>query len=261
MCTGVFGKRDVGRIEREYLDVLGFELKLSESDLLEHEQGIIAAITESPSSATTSSPIAFPTKSLPSTPATATATATAVVVVSPPPTPKRERQISYPELAYPTPPASAATTTTTSMAHYAYQQHQQQYTAERRHKRRRLPSPVATAAAVAAAVAVAPSSSSSSRTSSSSSPPDLSNSPDSDSDSSDSESSLSPRTPPEMGMDVDPASPVKAHQQHKFQPRKMMNLKHGFSTMDLLRSFPIPRMSTSWIFHIPFSFFLCHAML
>ncbi|KAF9555233.1 hypothetical protein CPC08DRAFT_643144, partial [Agrocybe pediades] len=41
MCTGVFGKRDVGRIEREYLDVLGFELKITEEDLLKHEQGIL----------------------------------------------------------------------------------------------------------------------------------------------------------------------------------------------------------------------------
>lgn len=41
LCTGVFGKRDVGRIEREFLDVLGFELKITENDLLEHYDGLM----------------------------------------------------------------------------------------------------------------------------------------------------------------------------------------------------------------------------
>ena len=36
MCTGIFGKRDIGRIEREFLAVLDWELKLSESDVLAH---------------------------------------------------------------------------------------------------------------------------------------------------------------------------------------------------------------------------------
>ncbi|KAF8801669.1 hypothetical protein BYT27DRAFT_7235654 [Phlegmacium glaucopus] len=44
LCTGVFGKRDVGRIEREYLEVLNFELGVSESDLLSHHQGLLDAI-------------------------------------------------------------------------------------------------------------------------------------------------------------------------------------------------------------------------
>ncbi|KAF9008541.1 hypothetical protein BDZ89DRAFT_1168222 [Hymenopellis radicata] len=35
-CTGVFGKRDIGRVEREFLDVLDFELHVSEADLLMH---------------------------------------------------------------------------------------------------------------------------------------------------------------------------------------------------------------------------------
>ncbi|KAI6036398.1 hypothetical protein BKA83DRAFT_4162287 [Pisolithus microcarpus] len=35
-CTGVFGKRDVGRIEREFLQVLDFELSISEDDILSH---------------------------------------------------------------------------------------------------------------------------------------------------------------------------------------------------------------------------------
>ena len=43
MCTGIFGKRDIGRIEREYLDVLNFELKVTEDDILSHHQGLTAA--------------------------------------------------------------------------------------------------------------------------------------------------------------------------------------------------------------------------
>lgn len=44
LCTCVFGKRDVGRIEREYLEVLNFELGVSEADLLSHHQGLLYAI-------------------------------------------------------------------------------------------------------------------------------------------------------------------------------------------------------------------------
>ena len=44
LCTGVFGKRDVGCIEREYLEVLNFELGVSEADLLSHHQGLLDAI-------------------------------------------------------------------------------------------------------------------------------------------------------------------------------------------------------------------------
>jgi len=44
LCTGVFGKRDVGRIEREYLDVLDFELGITEADLLSHHQGLLNAV-------------------------------------------------------------------------------------------------------------------------------------------------------------------------------------------------------------------------
>ena len=42
LCTGVFGKRDVGRIERELLDVLDFELGVSEADLLAHHDPLAA---------------------------------------------------------------------------------------------------------------------------------------------------------------------------------------------------------------------------
>jgi hypothetical protein len=51
LCTGVFGKRDVGRIEREYLEVLNFELGISEADLLSHHQGLLDAIMYLPPSA------------------------------------------------------------------------------------------------------------------------------------------------------------------------------------------------------------------
>jgi len=44
LCTGVFGKRDVGRIEREFLDVLDWELSVSEEDLLVHHADISAIV-------------------------------------------------------------------------------------------------------------------------------------------------------------------------------------------------------------------------
>jgi len=49
LCTGVFGKRDVGRIEREFLDVLDWELGFSEADILSHHAGISAVVAPSPS--------------------------------------------------------------------------------------------------------------------------------------------------------------------------------------------------------------------
>ncbi|KAA1469237.1 hypothetical protein DENSPDRAFT_593533 [Dentipellis sp. KUC8613] len=42
VCTGVFGKRDIGRIEREFLDVLDWELAISEADILAHHDGIMS---------------------------------------------------------------------------------------------------------------------------------------------------------------------------------------------------------------------------
>ncbi|KIL00079.1 hypothetical protein PAXRUDRAFT_360398 [Paxillus rubicundulus Ve08.2h10] len=42
ICTGVFGKRDVGRIEREFLDVLDFELSVTEDDILSHHASLSA---------------------------------------------------------------------------------------------------------------------------------------------------------------------------------------------------------------------------
>ncbi|KAJ3730173.1 hypothetical protein C8R42DRAFT_649440 [Lentinula raphanica] len=49
LCTGVFGKRDVGRIEREFLDVLNWELHISEENLLAHYDGVYTAIAPPPS--------------------------------------------------------------------------------------------------------------------------------------------------------------------------------------------------------------------
>ncbi|KAK7013909.1 hypothetical protein R3P38DRAFT_3322442 [Favolaschia claudopus] len=41
ICTGVFRFRDVGRIEREFLDVLDWNLRVTERDLLEHRYGLL----------------------------------------------------------------------------------------------------------------------------------------------------------------------------------------------------------------------------
>jgi hypothetical protein len=40
-CTGKFRNRDVGRIEREFLEVLDWELRVSERDLLMHHDGLL----------------------------------------------------------------------------------------------------------------------------------------------------------------------------------------------------------------------------
>ncbi|KAJ6527054.1 hypothetical protein B0H19DRAFT_970096, partial [Mycena capillaripes] len=48
VCTGVFGKYDIGRIEREFLAVLDWELGVTESDLLAHHGGLMAAVSASP---------------------------------------------------------------------------------------------------------------------------------------------------------------------------------------------------------------------
>ena len=44
VCTGVFGKRDIGRIEREFLDVLDFELSITEEDIMAHHDSIMALV-------------------------------------------------------------------------------------------------------------------------------------------------------------------------------------------------------------------------
>ncbi|KAJ7618902.1 hypothetical protein DFH06DRAFT_914430, partial [Mycena polygramma] len=48
MCTGVFGKGDVGRIEREFLEVLDWELGVREAELLAHHEGLLAAASAVP---------------------------------------------------------------------------------------------------------------------------------------------------------------------------------------------------------------------
>jgi hypothetical protein len=44
VCTGVFGKRDIGRIEREFLDVLDFELSITEDDIMTHYDAIMSLL-------------------------------------------------------------------------------------------------------------------------------------------------------------------------------------------------------------------------
>ncbi|KDR73776.1 hypothetical protein GALMADRAFT_72169 [Galerina marginata CBS 339.88] len=195
MCTGVFGKRDVGRIEREYLDVLNFELKITEDDLLSHHQGLADAGSVSPRQRTLS--------------------------IEP-------KQFAVPAVTF----SSPASTSSSSSAPYSH--------SERRHTRRRAP----TTLPVPKVPELSPSSADSS-------------SPDSDS------SYYSPRTPAsDSSMDVDvgpsdakasshPHSHHQSQTKHQIAPhhpttaRKMINAAAQFSTMDLLRSFPIPRMMTT----------------
>ena len=42
IATGLFGKRDIGRVEREFLDVLDWELAVSESDILDLHDSLMA---------------------------------------------------------------------------------------------------------------------------------------------------------------------------------------------------------------------------
>ncbi|KAJ7453551.1 hypothetical protein B0H11DRAFT_272746 [Mycena galericulata] len=44
LCTGVFGPGDIGRIEREFLDVLDWELGVSEADLVAHHEALVGAL-------------------------------------------------------------------------------------------------------------------------------------------------------------------------------------------------------------------------
>jgi len=41
LITGVFGKGDIGRIEREFLEVLDWELGVTEADVLAHHEGLV----------------------------------------------------------------------------------------------------------------------------------------------------------------------------------------------------------------------------
>ncbi|KAJ7087569.1 hypothetical protein B0H15DRAFT_781186 [Mycena belliarum] len=46
LCTGVFGKRDVGRIEREFLDVLDWELGVRAAEVEAHYEALVVALGE-----------------------------------------------------------------------------------------------------------------------------------------------------------------------------------------------------------------------
>lgn len=42
LATRTFGERDVGRIEREFLDVLDWDLSVTESDIIQHHKSIMS---------------------------------------------------------------------------------------------------------------------------------------------------------------------------------------------------------------------------
>ncbi|KAK7038288.1 hypothetical protein R3P38DRAFT_3182380 [Favolaschia claudopus] len=46
LCTGVFGKRDIGRIEREFLAVLDWELGVREEDVMAHHEALVGGNME-----------------------------------------------------------------------------------------------------------------------------------------------------------------------------------------------------------------------
>ncbi|KAJ7032914.1 hypothetical protein C8F04DRAFT_1039995 [Mycena alexandri] len=46
-CTGIFSTRDIGKIEREFLAVLDWELRVSEANLLAHHDGLVSATSSS----------------------------------------------------------------------------------------------------------------------------------------------------------------------------------------------------------------------
>jgi len=50
LAATIFSKQDIGRTEREYLDILNLELKVTEDDILSHHQGLTAAAHLPPTS-------------------------------------------------------------------------------------------------------------------------------------------------------------------------------------------------------------------
>ncbi|KAJ6563718.1 hypothetical protein DFH09DRAFT_1035320 [Mycena vulgaris] len=88
LCTGVFGKRDVGRIEREFLGVLDWELGVGEADLMAHHAGLAFALAPEPTR----------------TPEPVSAAAKLLAV----PRPTHSRHPSIPELEPSSPASSAA---------------------------------------------------------------------------------------------------------------------------------------------------------
>lgn len=86
MCTGIFGKRDIGRIEREFLAVLDWELSISEADVLSHHAQLselmpelhhataaVAAPLPSPTASVVSSTLSSPCPALHHSPASTAA--------------------------------------------------------------------------------------------------------------------------------------------------------------------------------------------
>ncbi|KAJ4001281.1 hypothetical protein F5050DRAFT_1803364 [Lentinula boryana] len=60
-CTRLFGKHDVGRIEREFLEVLDWELRLTEDDLLAHyEPLVLATFSDAPDAPLSESIVKLP---------------------------------------------------------------------------------------------------------------------------------------------------------------------------------------------------------
>lgn len=96
MCTGIFGKRDIGRIEREFLSVLDWELSISEEDVLAHHAELSRLMPELNHSAVPPmSPLPMPS------------TATSSTVSSPMPTLQHSPSSSLASLSPRTPPSYA----------------------------------------------------------------------------------------------------------------------------------------------------------
>jgi len=61
LATGVFSPRDISRIEREFLDVLDFQLRVTEADLLTLERPFISAFFSPKPRVAYTSPLSSPT--------------------------------------------------------------------------------------------------------------------------------------------------------------------------------------------------------
>ncbi|KAJ7685774.1 hypothetical protein DFH06DRAFT_1075399 [Mycena polygramma] len=106
LCTGVFGKRDVGRIEREFLDVLDWQLGVDEADVLAHHEGLMAAAARSSALASRltakSSSASLKVKATPAAPAVTQ------THLAPPRAHTHHRHLSVPELEPSSPQSSLA---------------------------------------------------------------------------------------------------------------------------------------------------------
>ncbi|KZV65939.1 hypothetical protein PENSPDRAFT_744900 [Peniophora sp. CONT] len=93
MCTGIFGKRDIGRIEREFLSVLDWDLSISEDDALAHYAQLMPEVHLS--ALPPMSPLPLPS----------TTTATSSTVSSPMPALQHSPSSSLASLSPRTPPS------------------------------------------------------------------------------------------------------------------------------------------------------------